>query len=491
MHDVGFGQTFPYLGSSQPCSPWTDIGLYRTDTGEGLKIPFVRHWSYSPTNKLMYFAVYSDNVTEAIDTVNTIFDNKLNPDPLPIEVRPSSNVASVPADYDPSTLDSFTFVYGRGDEYEGTALDGRSRRRMGSTQQGRGTRDYTVFTINWFAASARLQAGSTYVNKGYFMNSDLGSVKATAEDLLTKTFVDEIDLELWLPRAVNVYQHGTTFEAVSSLEAGGTLTTCDNLSANLVCSGTSTPKLGHVPFFYMSCGGSTYFGPDPYTFTPPFSNLFPGHGNMTNPVRSYACVGEDASVRPSWTLVGFFNPTTCTSLSTATYGESTCNPLSAGQGHCSHDLSAACSADADCQATCARRELTVETEANQFEQMLRGGIQRMLQGGKATCASEGQKSSETIENGGCGATSGGSKNLPCCTDLVCEGEQCVVATNQQTSNPTNSPTSSPINPSNSPTASPSKSPTLAPNPPGQVCTCVGLPTPPPTTPPTAPPTAGP
>jgi len=116
------------------------------------------------------------------------------------------------------------------------------------------------------------------------------------------------------------------FEVLASQEASGTSTTCDNKLASLVCSGRSTPEYGNVPFFYVSCGASTYFGPNPYHFTPSFGSIFPGHGNTNNLVRSYLCDGLDASIRPSWKLLGFFNPagSGCTSLANATYDETVC-----------------------------------------------------------------------------------------------------------------------------------------------------------------------
>ena len=331
LHDLAFGRTTPFLQGAEPCSPWTDIGFYNGLTGEGLKIAFVRHWSWSPNNKRLYFAVYHTDVTEAINMVNSIFDNTGNPNPLPIEVRLTSNIASVPTGYDPSILNTFTFVYGKGSEYGGVGLDGKSRRRIGSTEMGINTRDYTVFTINWYGEGARLQAGSTYTNRGFYFNSDMGSVKSTADDLVEKTFVDEIGLELWSPRTIDIYQTaGANFVVLAASSAQGQSTTCHDPSAILICSGTSTPQSGHVPFFYMTCGASsTYFGPDPYNFTTPFGARFPGHGDTNNMVRSYVCDGQEISIRPTWKLMGFFNASDlgCSSLSTSTYEETTCDPI--------------------------------------------------------------------------------------------------------------------------------------------------------------------
>jgi hypothetical protein len=334
MRDTLFGRTNPSLSSADPCAPWTNVGFYNEDTGEGLDVAFVRHWSYSPNNRRTYFAVYvvDDGTVATRDAaaamVNAIFNNGGNADPLSIAVRPTSNIEEVPPSYDPASLNAFTFVYGDGAEYDNGGLTGRTRRRVGSTVQGVGKRDYTVFTINWWDG-ARLQPGSTYVKRGYMFISDLGSVKTTADSLVNEVFVDQIDFELWSPRAVDVYTKGTNFVVMTApSSAPGSVTTCASTSATNTCSGFSTPQSGHVPFFYVSCGTNTYFGLDPYHFTPAFGGTFPGHGDVNNTVRSYLCDGELNTVRPSWKLMGFFNATDtgCASLTTTTYEETTCDP---------------------------------------------------------------------------------------------------------------------------------------------------------------------
>jgi hypothetical protein len=259
MHDTGFGQTSPYLQGVHECYPWTDIGLVNSRTGEVLNVAFIRHWSYSTVNKKMYFAVYSANTAAAINMVNTIFDNSGYASSLPINIVPMTKslprgttqttsrrlpLAEVPVGYDAAALNSFTIVYGKGQDYEGVALDGLRRRRIGSTSIGVGTRDYTVFTVNWYGNGARLQPGSTYVNRGFYFSSDLGSVQSMADDLLPKTFAEEIGLEQWSSRKVDVYKDGTNFVVLSATAAGGTSTTCGSSSASLICSGSSTPRPG-------------------------------------------------------------------------------------------------------------------------------------------------------------------------------------------------------------------------------------------------------
>ena len=101
--------------------------------------------------------------------------------------------------------------------------------------------------------------------------------------------------------------------------------TCASASASLACSGRSTPVPGHVPYFYITCNGSTFLGPDPYHFAPDFGGAFPGHGDAA--ARPYACAGESAATRPGYKLVGYFDPTdaACAAMpKELVYSEVTC-----------------------------------------------------------------------------------------------------------------------------------------------------------------------
>lgn len=193
------------------------------------------------------------------------------------------------------------------------------------------SRDFTVFTINWFGYAVRLVPGSSYVNRAYYFISELGNVEATANDLMEKTYATQINNEDWSPRMVGIYSSskddGYEFTIVTASSVRGNSTKCDNPLASLICSGTSTPSPGRVPFFYVRCGTSLeYFGTDPYHFTPPFGSRFPGHGNINNMVRSYVCDKMDISVRPDWKIMGFFNSsdTGCLSLVQARYNSAIC-----------------------------------------------------------------------------------------------------------------------------------------------------------------------
>ena len=56
------------------------------------------------------------------------------------------------------------------------------------------TNSWDIRIDRW--AGGKLEAGETYVKRGYMFTSKLGSVKATADSLSPEVYVDEITLEL-------------------------------------------------------------------------------------------------------------------------------------------------------------------------------------------------------------------------------------------------------------------------------------------------------
>ena len=114
FHDTGFGRTTPYLTGGGPCSPWSDVGFFNTRDNNYVRVQFVRHWSWAPTNQRTYFNVYMTDGAAAVDLVNSVFDNTGWSEPLLIDVRPTSSNPPIPSGYNPSTFNAFTFVYGEG-----------------------------------------------------------------------------------------------------------------------------------------------------------------------------------------------------------------------------------------------------------------------------------------------------------------------------------------------------------------------------------------
>merc|ERR1712157_495543 len=173
---------------------------------------------------------------------------------------------------------------------------------------------------------SNLGAGDTYINRSFVFASELGAVDAVGKDLTDKVYVDQMVENEYNPRRIDIYQLNDSFSVEVAATSEGQSTTCSSSLATLVCSGTSAPSPGKVPFFYVTCGLQTYLGSDPYHFTPDFGAAFPNHGSPSTPVRSYVCDGPDASIRPSWKLIGFFDPNDarCTDLATSLYDESVC-----------------------------------------------------------------------------------------------------------------------------------------------------------------------
>jgi len=110
-------------------------------------VALLKFWSWN-NDKKVWFAVYSKDKTTAMNTLNEIFNNAGSADVLPIEfeicpLRKSETtileatpltklpLASVPADYNPSAINAFTYVYGR--VAANAAAGGNSQRRIGST----------------------------------------------------------------------------------------------------------------------------------------------------------------------------------------------------------------------------------------------------------------------------------------------------------------------------------------------------------------------
>jgi hypothetical protein len=192
----------------------------------------LKYWSWN-SDKKVWFAVYTKDKTTATNTLNEIFSNAGSADVLAIEIRPLRKsdaptileatpltklpLASVPADYNPSAINAFTYVYGRGSA--NVAVGGSSARRIGSTDNSQG-RDFTVLEMSW-SGQARLKAGDTYMNRGYYFSSNLGSVQETADILRNKIVVDKIGFEEWTPRVVHIYKAGSNFIAKAALSSGG------------------------------------------------------------------------------------------------------------------------------------------------------------------------------------------------------------------------------------------------------------------------------
>lgn len=116
MKPYGFGQD-NYNGYNRhahdsTCNPWADLELVNTVTGQFLPIAYVLHWSWSPNDRLVYFAPFKTTSKTAYDAVNNMFNNQGRDEPLAIELRHRAYNPTTPVGYNPNTLPAFTMVYG-------------------------------------------------------------------------------------------------------------------------------------------------------------------------------------------------------------------------------------------------------------------------------------------------------------------------------------------------------------------------------------------
>jgi len=327
LRPLGWGQT-KALDKRYMSGPLT---LKNTANNRTLDVHGIRYWSWNPNNRQLNFhstvddvegdpAAQAAAVQEAILQANTAFENTSG-QTVPLELIYNSFSTSAPT---MANLNTFTYVYGNGDDYElNWSIGGRGRRRVGSTQQGIGKRDFTVFTVNWWHSGANLPPNDTYLNRGFLLSSDLGSVKTTADNLVEKTYINRVEPQDYTPRPIDLYSgvHANGVEHFVAVLDG----VC-NSPATLKCSGKSTPSPNHLPFFHVTCGDSTYLGRNPYHFTPDFGAEFPAHGSIEQPVKAYVCDGQDPSLRPTWKLIGYFD-SNCTESEGIAYHDDVCDAL--------------------------------------------------------------------------------------------------------------------------------------------------------------------
>ena len=113
------------------------------------------------------------------------------------------------------------------------------------------------------------------------------------------------------------------FGVAAADEEGGTSTSCS--TGTVICTGSTNYGYELFPFFAVSCGSKYYFGRDLYRFAPGrnhSTDIF-FQGGILQP---YACEGEPVDVRPTWKLIGYFDPADegCASLENYTYSEDFC-----------------------------------------------------------------------------------------------------------------------------------------------------------------------
>lgn len=239
-------------------------------------------------------------------------------------------------------------------------------------------RDFTVFNVNPRVA---IKPGKTYSYRQYILSGRLVDADATSSKWVPET-VQTMQLQGSTPgRKVNLYSNDNS-------QFGAILGQYSCSTGVKRCEGSTTPQPGTLPLFYIQCGNGTYLGSDPYYWTPNSTSPSPflTSGPSTNPtrfptvtttspvsknptrlptssplsknptrlptsspssrnptrtpttspspapsinfgptMRSYVCRNlADVMTRPVWTLLGYFQPNSCSFLQSAKYSKSYC-----------------------------------------------------------------------------------------------------------------------------------------------------------------------
>jgi len=207
---------------------------------------------------------------------------------------------------------ALSYVHGVCEEYSDSSNDyfrAPSRFRFGLSE-----RDFTVFTVNGRLTSKNPE--NSFVHRQFLINDRLGNISSQAQALIDEAYGDMLTPSDFNGRTLEIYSlNSDVFGIAAALEQGGTSTTCSK--GTIVCSGTTVPSSGNVPFFTISCGSTNYFGPDKYFFAPV--------RDEEGRIRSYVCDNEEIGIVPQLKLLGFFPANGgCGSLDNAIYDPKFC-----------------------------------------------------------------------------------------------------------------------------------------------------------------------
>ena len=169
---------------------------------------------------------------------------------------------------------------------------------------------------------AILLPGQYYYSRQYLITDRLADMQISAQAWIDETeneMLNNYDLE---GRKLEMFSGDDSVFGVAiapSSTTGASTTSCTQGTSR--CTGRSVPGTGLEPFFFITCGSSTYTGPDKYYFSAPQSTE--GTYDNWTPIRSYSC-SQDISAKLQWKLLGYFPVDECGSLSSAIYDEEFC-----------------------------------------------------------------------------------------------------------------------------------------------------------------------
>lgn len=224
----------------------------------------VLHWAWNiQGRRFIYFSV--DSSTSSVV--------------LGLSKGTSFNLGDV--DHGVAAQDSLalTFIHGRQDP--GRDVTGRvGRLRFGKT--GSPTRDYTVFTVNAFPT---ITPGDSYFYRQFMLTGQFVDTVEQATPL-----VDETEQVF---RNENQHLAGSPVYICGVI--GNTLEVGLESCSPEICTGSTRPYPSAHAFYHVSCGSSSYVGPDAYHFKPD-----------SDFQRPYVCK-DNTNDRPQWELLGYFD----------------------------------------------------------------------------------------------------------------------------------------------------------------------------------------
>jgi Hint module len=228
----------------------------------------------------------------------TYFDSSVTADVINREFLPGDTI-SIKYTKAGKRIDdqlAMTFVHGTNDEYSSGSASfyaAKSRMRYGSTTN---RRDGTVWTTNFIG---NLKPSETYFSRKYIITDSLRNMEDVARPLSEETFEDVAGLnDLESGQMIKLWMDFASFGASIGSRS------CDNPgTTTLACTGSSTPKAGYRPWFYITCGSTKATTSDPYHFAVfEKDDIFDGNFNK----KPYLCTSETSSTRADWKLLGYF-----------------------------------------------------------------------------------------------------------------------------------------------------------------------------------------
>ena len=279
------------------CSGCT-LDFTNAETGAIIPVKGVLHWSWQGASIYFFPDSSVSDVQAAFPNPSTVTVSRADRGKAPEENLALSYVMGVNAEQQVSGHNGLNYV----------SVNHGPRIRYGTGGSMR--RDYLVWTMNPYVD---IEQGDTYAVRHYMITDKYAGIGARASEWVSEVSQRQRAAGQLPGRSVTLYSaDNATFGAT----VNGS--TCAAADAVQVCSGSTTPQdSAQPPLFAITCGSQRYVGSDLYHFAPLRSS-------DSDAIRAYVCRDQDASVRPSIDLLGWFPDGACAALQDAAYQEAYC-----------------------------------------------------------------------------------------------------------------------------------------------------------------------